>query len=931
MCALPAEIWREFRTKFQLANERLAGEMAASWQHLRELMEELRSRLDTIAPGDAEPETLAGLDHLFNNVADQLFGDPLGAFERFKPIGRSLAAIEQHRLEMNDLARTLPRVIEISGAELAAIAAPDAPGRWHKPWMKRRKSPHPLPFRETALANLWAQIQRRARIDEAFERHLARSGLHLLAAWQIYRRHQLAALAGSNGDDAAFAEERDWWLHTETALVGHANGLLSSYCLWAQKSPTSLARSILRRKPQLSDRRQRKIVQQWDRNFSQWHRQYRAVRAAIDLERKLTAVARQAIQSTRSSLNSLRAEHEDVLEEMDGAIAWLETGQAHHGQEAFPPPQANLLPAEQRARDWVDRVSRCVQERLPAEVEAVRPFRTRERWRSRWRVLYPQSVALHALNHNGIDAAREGFREVETEHTAVIRDIEQARQVVAFGLEAAQSGAGSAFDLSREAAANALALLQHRQDIQTDAQAGAETGLCRAQALALLETHTALESGQLGRFALLTRQGVPRAARHLRHTALRSLRTASRGLYGLAIKAFHWLAWKLGWEQPPVEQQLEAFVERTPLSAVLEAQLRPRGLPALYQRLFSLAPVEDERYLVGREVEMTGLSRVFSLWQSGQRVTVLVTGARGSGKTSLLNCAARIAFPSVPVLRAQFSQRIRSPQQMDEFFRDLFHLSSGADLVTALNRRRQVVILEEFERTFLRCMNGFEALRGFLRLMSATSGFVLWIISMNRVSFRYLDAAAGLSRSFSHRINAMAVSQEHMTEAILQRHTLSGLRLHFAPVPPGDAHISRLRRFAGLEQTPRQLFLNALYRQSQGLFRSAFELWLGSVDRIEGAMVRMLQPLDPNYKHLEAELAVDDLFILQAVLQHSSLTPDELAEVLILTADEARLRLERLEALEILEPEPEPAFAGLRVRPQAERFVREALSRQNLL
>ena len=93
-----------------------------------------------------------------------------------------------------------------------------------------------------------------------------------------------------------------------------------------------------------------------------------------------------------------------------------------------------------------------------------------------------------------------------------------------------------------------------------------------------------------------------------------------------------------------------------------------------------------------------------------------------------------------------------------------------------------------------------------------------------------------------------------MVEAILQRHTLSGLRLQFAPSPPGAARIRRLRRFFGLELAPQQIFFDALYRQSEGLFRSAFELWLGSIERIEGGVVYMLQPLDPSYSRLEAEL-----------------------------------------------------------------------------
>jgi hypothetical protein len=928
MRELPAETWTEFRAKFQFANNRLAEDMAAAAEDVRGLLGQSRERVASIASDKSGPTTVALLECLFHDSVDQLFCDPLGTFENLRPIGRTLSAIEQHRMGVNDLARKLPQVIEISGAELVEFVGPDVRARWRKTWLKRLKSPRPLRLRQIVLANLWGQISSRERIDEAFVRVLSQAGLHLIAAWQLYRRHQLAMLASDDWDAAALAEEQKWWLRTATALSGQIERLVRSYRRWAEASLALLARPVLRRTPQFTERHQDRIVARWEEDLSQWHRQQRAVRATIDLDRRLTRVAREAIQISREALGSLGAEHDEVTRELDRAVGWLEAPQDQPSQEVFPHPKASLLPAEQRARDWIDRVSSRVQECLPGEVETIRTSRVLDRWKKRWRQLDPRSVMLHALEHSGFDAARDGLREGQTEHTALIRDIEQARQVVAFGLEVGRSGDRSDRNLHQESAANALALLQQRREIQIDPLPSAEAGLCRAEVLTLLETHTALEFGQLGLFALLARQSVPRASRNLGQAGLNSVRSAFRALSNLAGRAFQWMAWKLGWERP-VAPRLEPLAERTSLSAILDVQFRHRELPALYQRLFSLAPVEDQRFLVGREIEMNGFSRAFSLWQAGQHATVLVAGARGSGKTSLLNCAALVAFQGVPVIRGQFSERIRSPHQMAEFLRDLLQVPAEKDISTALSERRQVVIIEEFERTFLRSMNGFEGLRNFLHLMSDTSASVLWIVSMNRVSFRYLDAVIGLGRSFSHRINAMSVGQEDMTDAIMQRHTLSGLRLQFAPMALGDPRVNRLRRFVGLEQSPRQLFFNALYRQSEGLFRSAFELWMGSIERIEGSVVQMLQPLDPNYKQLETELKTDDLFLLQAVLQHASLTAEESAEVLGIDIEEARCRLERLLALEVLEPEP--ACPGLRVRPQAGRFVRDALARQNLL
>lgn len=923
----PAEIWREFHTKFRSANERLAGEMAAAGEHVRLLMDRLREELSSPVPGPLDSGKIDSLERLFGETENRLFSEPLGAFERYDPIGRTLAAVERHRLEMNDLARWLPPVVSISGADLVEIVVPGPKRGWRANWVKRSGAARPLQLRQIVFAHLGDQTARRYRIDAAFQRVLSQAGLHLLAAWQVCRRQQLAILTSGTRDSKALAHERMWWSRTATRLAARMERLGRAYRQWAEAADARLVEAVLRRSPKFADHRLDRITNRWQVECGTWHRQERSVRAVIALEHKLSLVAVEAAQGSNQVLDSLRGEHTAVTGELDRAVAWLESGIGQGNRDVPPAPKASLLSAEQRARNWSERFSSRVRAYIPAQVEAVRPVRLFAVWRKPWRQLRAQQVLLNALGHSGLEAARDGFREAETEHVAVIRDVEQARQVVTFALEAERADQETVANLPGEAATNAIALLQHRREIMIDPLPAAEGGLCHAQALTFLQAHTAIEIGRLGLFALIARQGAPRAARKLAQLALDDLRAASRGVWKLAGEVLRWVSWRLGWEIPAAPR-FEPVVERPQLRDLLEAQLRARDLPPLYERLFRLVPVEDQRFLVGRETEMNGLGRAFSMWQSGRSVTVLVVGARGSGKTSLLNCAAKAVLGDTPLTRGQFCQRIRSSEQMSQFLTELFGLPPGADLTHELNQGRRVVIIEELERTFLRCMNGFEALRDFLRLVNDTSRSTLWILSLNQTSFRYLDALLGLGQSFSHRFNAMSVGQEHLTDAIVQRHALSGLRLQFAPPAPRGHGVYRLRRFFGLEQSAEQVFFDLLFRQSEGLFRSAFELWLGRIERIEGSVVRMLQPVDPNYSRLEAELKPEDLFTLQAILQHGSLTAEEWAEVFGGAVEEARSRLDRLLALEILEPEP--ACPGLRVRPPAGRFVRDALTRQNL-
>jgi hypothetical protein len=215
-----------------------------------------------------------------------------------------------------------------------------------------------------------------------------------------------------------------------------------------------------------------------------------------------------------------------------------------------------------------------------------------------------------------------------------------------------------------------------------------------------------------------------------------------------------------------------------------------------------------------------------------------------------------------------------------------------------------------------------------MQLIQRTAATTLWVIVMNDKASRVLDAGVELSRAFSHRINAMSVSPDDLEKAILERHRLSGLELEFAPPPAADPRVSRARRWLGLQESPQKLFFRSLFQQSEGVFRSAFELWLSSIERIEGETVKIRQPLDPAFGRFRNELVQEDHFTLLEIQEHGSLTCEEVAAVLGEPCEASRSRLERLSALALIEPDPE--HPGLRVRPEAQRFTNDLLRRVNL-
>jgi DNA-binding MarR family transcriptional regulator len=175
----------------------------------------------------------------------------------------------------------------------------------------------------------------------------------------------------------------------------------------------------------------------------------------------------------------------------------------------------------------------------------------------------------------------------------------------------------------------------------------------------------------------------------------------------------------------------------------------------------------------------------------------------------------------------------------------------------------------------------------------------------------------------------MSVEPENLRTAILLRHNLSGLRLRFARPPSRHPLLERLRRPLGLDRRAREAFFDALYQQSEGVFRSAFELWHRYIDSAHGGVLRMKYPDAADADPLITGLSRNDLFTLQAVLQHGSLTPTECAQVFCVSAAAARERIDALVDRGILEREP--GAPGWRVRSEAGYLVRKALDRQNLL
>ena len=914
------------RGEVEVRNQRLAAECEAAWAGLAGILygQSITMKAEDRPTAKLKIESLRAL---MSGPARRLLIEPVMVFRKTRPQERTLAAIDTHESGLEDLVRLLPPVVELTGEELIAAVGEEA-GTALRRLLLRRGGTMELPLRRIAELHFLEEASGRARLEGEFLLALAKGCVAILTPWAHVVGDAFRAVVG--GPKSEEAQTRDL-VRRQVEVKGleqQAEQALSKLRAWTSGAGQRMADAIVRGRQQARAGRERRMLLRRQLYFRYWSRQQRAVTALMELDWELTQLAVDLAAAAQQSVDGVDAEHTSLLGELESVIGWLERAQGGLPEQDFPPPAARLLSAEDRTRDWMGAVRAAAMERLPQSVETAEPKRAEPSRRPPWRELQAQEKFLSSLERGGRATALEGFLEAESNHRTIVREIERAREVVSFSLETARNEPEEGEAMMREGLANALSLVVYQKEHARDAHDAVEEKLVAATVDTLVLTHIALEQGRLGLFTQLARQRGARAVRELTVLLLKRTATGGRQTRDAVRSAYHWLLLKVGWETPPIAVETPV-VARGYLGDVLDLRLGARDLPMIYKRLFRLAPVEEPRFLVGRDSELAAVAHARSLWKSHRSVSVLVVGARGSGKTSLLNCALSGDLAAETVVRSQFSERITTRPAMREFVRKLLGLGESDDIVSAMRETDRVVVLEELERTFLRRVNGFEGLRELLSIISATSRTTLWILSLNQHSYNHLSAAMRLGEHFTHRINAMAVAPEHMKNAILMRHNLSGLRMHYPLVPESDPRVSQVRRLLGLQQESEDLFFDSLYKQSEGIFRSAFELWQHYMERAEGGVLYMRRPTEPNFGPFLKQVGVEDAFAMRAVLQHGSLTDREFAQVFECSMEASRARLERLWSLECVEPDP--AGPGYRIRPEAGRAVHMALHRVNLV
>ena len=323
-------------------------------------------------------------------------------------------------------------------------------------------------------------------------------------------------------------------------------------------------------------------------------------------------------------------------------------------------------------------------------------------------------------------------------------------------------------------------------------------------------------------------------------------------------------------------------------------------LPPVYRRLFALDPLELDEFLAGREESQADVAEAIERWQRGESSAILVHGNPGSGKRSLLNTLMERQLQKLPITHLEMTGRLSAKEDLVSLFSS-FEQVSGAHTIdeveAALKQiEPQVFILQEAERLFIRRVGGFAALRRFLLLISRLTPRHMWLVFISSHSHDLLQRIWRIGDAFTHVLSTSEVEEEVLRKAITLRHEPSGFKLHFDLSPALEQRLGReLRQVQGDEKATQELLARRYFEQLHNitggnLFVALF-YWLRSVHRLEERTLH-IAPLREIDLPVLGRLTTDQRFALTAILQHGSLTVEQLSEIFNWESLKARLMMQ---------------------------------------
>jgi Kef-type K+ transport system membrane component KefB len=366
-------------------------------------------------------------------------------------------------------------------------------------------------------------------------------------------------------------------------------------------------------------------------------------------------------------------------------------------------------------------------------------------------------------------------------------------------------------------------------------------------------------------------------------------------------------------------------------------------IPPIYRRLFSSTPLDISGFYISRPKLKREVIEILHDWNVSKRNSLLVTGQRGIGKRMFVHRVIPQHLEQMhPGLGSEALETINlshNPQTEERLCKELSNVFGGltfdnlneaADALSGLASRR-VVILENADKIYTRTERGLERIKSFLDMVDRTSGRIFWIFLMNRAQASLLQTLMGLKHYFKDTVEVPPIERSQIENLILSRHKASGYALEFK-TPEQSIYRDLLSPIESFHKknASREVYFDRLQRISYGNPKLALLNWLESADVSSGKDKRIqINPIEELTGSFTHNLSLEQRIILATLIQHSSLTFEQMQDILERPKNELKPDLNYLENLFFIEQ-----ISGTRsyaLTDKASPIVTRELRDQNML
>jgi hypothetical protein len=338
------------------------------------------------------------------------------------------------------------------------------------------------------------------------------------------------------------------------------------------------------------------------------------------------------------------------------------------------------------------------------------------------------------------------------------------------------------------------------------------------------------------------------------------------------------------------------------------------ALPLVYQRLFTLEPLDDGSLLAGRSSELAETMRRWERWKEEDGVPLVVRGRPGSGVTSFLNVlSADLREKEAHVVRLTLDERIADGPAFAALVASALELPACAsidDLARAIfaadpESLPDALVMDNLEHLYLRVPRGTDLIERVLTLMSETEPRIFWLAGIATSAWQLIAISEPAAVSQIDVLDLNPLGAEDVRAAIRLRHRRSGLPVRFQPSDSGRLkwrrRLRQLLRKDAREDDAEMDYFAELFRAASGNLRLALFQWLvaANFDKTDG--VSMSRPERPDFSVLDM-LGPAQNFTLKAMLEHRTLSLEEHDRVFRLPRHESYQIVESLGNRHLLEP-----------------------------